>query len=223
MNVLNKISMWIKTNIIHDDKEDKESNILEYKILIVGERMVGKTSLCSRFTLNEFNLEIKPTTEIGCYTKKVTLLEQTIKLYLVDIDVNVLSNDHSYLYNDIKGAICTYDITKTKTFEKIENWVLNLKQNSSPNLPILIIGNKTDLSNLRNVDYEEGLEKANSLNCSFCETSCIESHSVKEAFKLLVAKIYYGDLGEGKKNYFKIYFTATSNEDKTEIVDKQID
>ncbi len=61
---------------------------------------------------------------------------------------------------------------------------------------------------MKNVDYEEGLDKAKSLNCEFAETTCVEVDNVKEAFKLILEKIYYNDLSEGKKNYFKIYFNS---------------
>jgi GTPase SAR1 family protein len=98
----------------------------------------------------------------------------------------------------------------------VENWILDLRQNSSLNIPIIIVGNKSDLNFLKNVDYEEGLEKANNLNCEYAETSCVDVDSVKEAFKLLIAKIYYNDLSDSKKNYFKIYFNS-------ELSDKEKD
>lgn len=207
MKLFNKLSKWIKMKFNSEDKDEKDDS-LEYKILVLGERLVGKSSICIRFTQNEFNLEIKPTTQSKCYAKSMKLFEQLIKIYIVDIDENVMSNDRSYLYSDVKGAFIVYDVTKSKTFEKVENWILDLRQNTSSNIPIVLCGNKSDLNFLRNVDYEEGLEKANNLNCEFIETSCIDLTSVKEAFKLIVAKIYFNDLPDSKKNYFKIYYQS---------------
>jgi small GTP-binding protein len=208
MNLFNKISKWVKMKFSDESGEEKDS-VIEYKILILGERLVGKSSICSRFAVNEFNLEIKPTTFTECCTKYIKLGEETIKVYLIDIDENVMKQDRSYLYADVKGALVVYDVTKSKTFEKLDNWIIDLRQNSSLNMPIVIAGNKSDLSYLKNVDYEEGLEKATNLTCEFTETSCVDSNSVIEAFKLLIAKIYYNDLSESRKNYFKIYFSSS--------------
>jgi small GTP-binding protein len=208
MNLFNKLSKWVKMKIDSYNDHEKHPNLLEYKILILGERSVGKSSIISRFAMNEFNLEIKPTTQSECYTKIVKMGEQMIKIYLIDADETVLTNDRSPLYADAKGALIVYDVTKSRTFDKVEYWILDLRQYSSLNIPIIILGNKSDLNFLKNVDYEEGLEKANSLNCEYAETSCVDVDSVKEAFKLLLAKIYYNDLSEGKKNYFKIYFNS---------------
>jgi small GTP-binding protein len=210
MNLFNKISKWIKMKFNQED-QDRDPNTMEYKILVLGERSVGKSSICMRFTLNEFNLEIKPTLQCECYTKNVKLSGQAIKIYLIDIDEHVLSNDRSHLYSDAKGVIVVYDVTKTKTFDRVDNWITDFRQNSSMNVPIMIMGNKCDLNFLKNVDSEEGLDKANCLNCEFSETSCVDTDSVKQALKLLIAKIFYNDLPETKKNYFKIYFSSGNN------------
>ncbi len=216
MNLFNKISKWVKMKFSDESGEEKDA-VIEYKILILGERLVGKSSICNRFALNEFNLEIKPTPFTECYTKYIKLGEETIKVYLIDIDENVMKQDRSYLYADVKGALIVYDVTKSKTFEKLDNWIIDLRQNSSLNIPIVIVGNKSDLSFLKNVDYEEGLEKATNLSCEYTETSCVDTSSVIEAFKLLIAKMYYNDLSESRKNYFKIYFS--SSEDGKELKD----
>jgi Ras-related protein Rab-11A len=215
MNIFNKLKKWIKMKFTLDEnKEGELSNNVEYKVLILGEKGVGKSSICNRFVYNEFNLEIKPTLQSECYTKSIKLLEHNISLYIVDIDEYVMSNDRSNLYQDVKGALIVYDITKNKSFEKLDNWVLDIRQNTSLNIPLLICGNKTDLNFLRNVDYEEGIEKANSLGCEFIEISCVDITSVKEAFKLLIAKIFFAELPESKRNYFKIYFSTKDSEEE---------
>jgi hypothetical protein len=65
---------------------------------------------------------------------------------------------------------------------------------------------------LRNVDNEEGQDKANLLGCEFSEVSCVDPNSVKDLFKLLVSKIFYAELPESKRNYFKIYFANLEKE-----------
>lgn len=222
MKLFNKISKWIKMKFVLEDVMiEKSQDALEYKILILGERSVGKSSICTRFTMNEFNLEIKPTSQPECFTKTVKLGDEVIKIYLIDIDENVMSNDRTYLYADAKGVMVVYDVTKSKTFDKVENWILDFRQKYSINIPVIIIGNKCDLNFLKNVDSEEGLEKANGLSCDFYETSCVDQDSVKEAFKNLIAKIYYHDLPESKKNYFKLCLSNTGKSEEGNIFEKE--
>ena len=120
MKIRNQIAQWMKIKHSDDDGLNDE-NVLEYKILILGEKMVGKSSICSRFSQNEFNLEIKPSTQTECYPKTVKLLDQYIRVYLIDVSSDTLKNPKSFIFSDVKGALIVYDITKTKTFDKIDD------------------------------------------------------------------------------------------------------
>ena len=215
-NSLDSLGKWIKMKFVNEN-EKLDEHSLKYKILVLGEPGVGKSSICMRFCKNEFNLEIKQTESCECYTKNLKLFENKIKLYIVDIDKNIMNSDRSHIYSEVKGALIIYDVTKPKTFEKIDNWLLDVKQNTKEDLPIFIVGNKTDLTYLRNVDTEEGLEKANLHNVEFFETSCVENVSVKELFKLLLSLIYYKELPEVKRNYFKTHFCAEAQEDQDKL------
>ena len=205
MNIVSDLSKWITTKFQPSQKDEDSS--MEYKILILGEHEVGKTSVCNRFIMNEFNLEIKPTKESECYTKNIQFFEEKLKIYIVDVDTNVMNTNHSYLYTDVKGAIVLYDVTKHKSFEKIDTWVVDMRQNISNKIPILIVGNKNDLSFFKCVHEIELKEKASSLNCDYMETSCTDADSVDKAIKFLVAKMYYLDLPENKQNYLKNYLS----------------
>ena len=93
MNIVSNLSKWIKTKFQPSQKDEDSS--MEYKILILGEHEVGKTSVCNRFIMNEFNLEIKPTKESECYTKNIQFFEEKLKIYIVDVDTNVMNTNHS--------------------------------------------------------------------------------------------------------------------------------
>ena len=71
------------------DEDIKTDNYLEYKILVLGEKMVGKSSICTRFAMNEFNLEIKPSTQCECYPKTVKLFEELIKAFHDSVNAHV--------------------------------------------------------------------------------------------------------------------------------------
>jgi small GTP-binding protein len=216
MNLFNTLGKWLKYKFTSESSDiDKDPSLIEYKILVLGERQVGKSSICTRFAINEFNLEIKPTTQSECYTRTVKIYDQLIKIYVVDIEESIMrSGDRNQIYADVKGAILVYDVTKTKTFEKVENWIIDLRQKTSLNIPIILAGNKSDLTFLKNVDYEEGLDKAETLNCEFMETSCVDLNDVKQVFQLLIAKIYFGELNDNKKQLLKEMLLNKENKEE---------
>lgn len=227
MKVFNEINQWIK---IKSTSEDENNDImgLEYKILVVGDKSVGKSSLCLRFVMNEFNLEIKASTQSECYPKTIKIFDQIIKIYLIDIESTSIKNPKSYIYSNVKGVIIIYDITKIKTFENVDQWLNEIKLHVDNTIPFLIVGNKSDLKFLRNIDYEEALEKANALNCEIREVSCIDSITVKESIKYLIAMIFYHDLPENQKEQYKKMFSNKNEKISNEIIkqddkEKEID
>ena len=179
-----------------------DNEILEYKILIVGANCSGKTSFCLRFALNEFNLEIKSSTQSECYLKTILLLDKEIKIYLIDVLAS-LNNLNKGLLKDVKGVIAIYDITKSKSFDFTEKLIKEIRQKIGNITPIILVGNKNDLKFLRDIDYEEAEEKANSLNCILKEINCVDEDSVHDIIKYLVAKIFYNDLDEIEKDNIK--------------------
>ena len=205
LSELKSIGIVIKYQNNEDLNFSPEENLLEYKILILGDHLVGKSSLCMRFTMNEFNLEIKSSDKFECYVKTVRLFDQTIKVYLIDV-CDRIKNQNKLIYNDVKGAILLYDITKNKSFENIENWKDDLVNNCGENVPFILIGNKKDLKFLRNVDNDEAVEKSNNFGCEFFETSCIDTDSVINAIKILIARIFYNDLNETQKEHYRVLF-----------------
>ena len=182
------------------NKNDKE--VIEYKLLIIGDKFTGKTSFCLRFALNEFNLEIKSSEQSGCYLKTILLLDKEIKVYLIDV-YNSIDNLNKELLKDVKGVIAIYDITKLKTFELTEKLVKEVRQKIGNIIPILLLGNKNDLKFLRDIDYDEAVEKANSLNCILKEINCVDENSVHDTIKYLVAKIFFNDLDDSEKEKIK--------------------
>ena len=199
------IKKELKLEIISqkEDNEEKNENnkfeTLEFKILIMGARHTGKTSFCLRCALNEFNLEIEPSKESKCYLKKISLFDEEIKVYL--IDAFGLKKDTIYLelLKDTKGVIVMYDITKQETYQIAEKLVNEISLNFGNNFPIVLVGNKNDLNFLREIDFEEATEKANSLNCSFREINCVDENSVHDTFKYLISKIYFNNLDDKEK------------------------
>ena len=205
------ITKKLKLKIISQDKEKEDfksktkknnDEIIEYKILIIGDHLTGKTSFCHRFALNDFNLEIKSSTQSECYLKSIILLNKEIKVYLIDV-INSINNLNEEFIKNVKGVFAIYDITKVKTFELTENLVKEVRQKIGNTVPILLLGNKNDLKFLRDIDYDEAVEKAKVLNCSIREINCVDKDSVHDSIKYLIAKIFLDDLDEKEKEELK--------------------
>ena len=194
-----KLKINCQKEELSDLKSKKNNNdIIEYKILIIGDRYTGKTSFCQRFALNEFNLEIKSTVQSECYLKTILLLNKEIRVYLIDV-----YNLNEELLKNVKGIIAIYDITKIKTFETTEKIIKEIRPTIGNTIPILLVGNKNDLKFLRDIDYDDAEEKANSLNCILKEINCVDEDSVHEIIKYLIAKIFFNDLDDGEKEKVK--------------------
>ena len=182
--------------------KNNDNEIMEYKLLIIGDKFTGKTSFCLRFALNEFNLEIKSSEQSRCYLKTILLLDKEIKVYLIDV-INSMNNLNEELLKEVKGVIAIYDITKLKTFESTEKLIKEVRQKIGNIIPILMLGNKNDLKYLRDIDYDDSIEKANSLNCILKEINCVDENSVHDTIKYLVAKIFFNDLDDIEKEKVK--------------------
>ena len=189
-----------------DKSGNNQNEILEYKILVIGDNLTGKTSFCRKFALNEFDLEIKPSIETNCFLRTVQLFDKEIKVYLLDIETIPFSpmdkEEEFELYKDSKGIIVIYDLTNYATFEKIEKFIKSAKDKGKleNNIPIILLGNKKDLKFLRNIDFAEAKEKAKYLGYELFEINCNqEEEIVFNVIKNLIAKIYFNGLSEEEK------------------------
>ena len=210
-NSLNKKKYGVKIisseeELLELNENDNNKDILEYKILIIGTNLTGKTSFCQRFTKNTFDLEINPSIETNCYLKTILLFDKEIKIFLLDIEtipISALDEEEEYeLYKEANGIIIIYDLTQYESFENIEKLINNAKKigKIEKNIPMNIIGNKNDLKFLRNVDFSEAKEKAVQLGCELFEINCNKDEDmVHNVMKNLIAKIYFNSLSKEEK------------------------
>ena len=97
---------------------------------------------------------------------------------------------HAY-YRDAVGALLVYDISSYRTFESIEEkWSRELLENADQNIVILLVGNKSDLEDRREVSYEEASEYAAQRGMAFIETSALDSSNVELAFEQVIKQIH---------------------------------
>ncbi len=163
----------------------------KYKIVFLGEQGVGKTSLITRFMYDTFDDNYQATIGIDFLSKTMYLDDKTIRLQLWDTagQERFRSLIPSYI-RDSHVAIVVYDVTNRKSFEYIDKWVEDVKmERGEENVILVIVGNKSDLVEERQVSTEEGERKTAVLNAKlFIETSTKAGFNVKTLFKK-VAKL----------------------------------
>ena len=171
-----------------------KKKIFDAQIITLGEGKVGKTSLIFRYIDDTFTLDYLSTIGIDSKVKKTKLKNgEDIKVKLFDTAGQ--ERFKSITINYIKkanGILLVYDLTDEESFKKIETWYENLSRDSNNILPIVLIGNKSDLKEDRVVSTEEGKELAKKLKIEnhFFETSCKDGENVHEAINDLVQQIY---------------------------------
>ncbi|KAL3233858.1 hypothetical protein RNJ44_03898 [Nakaseomyces bracarensis] len=166
--------------------------LTKYKIVFLGEQGVGKTSLITRFMYDTFDDNYQATIGIDFLSKTMYLDDKTIRLQLWDTagQERFRSLIPSYI-RDSRVAIVVYDITKRKSFEFIDKWIEDVKnERGEENVILCVVGNKSDLSEERQVTTEEGEKKAQLLGAKiFMETSTKAGYNVKNLFKKIAKSL----------------------------------
>ena len=170
---------------------DAEEYEMMIKVILIGDSGVGKTNIMSKFLKNQFMEESKATIGVEFGSKLFNHEGHKIKAQIWDT-----AGQEKYkaitgaYYKGSKGALVVYDITQKKTFENIEKWINDLKAAGDPKITIILIGNKNDLDDKRQVSKDQGEEKARSFGCAFLETSAYSGDNIDKAFNLMVKEIY---------------------------------
>ena len=158
------------------------------KIMVLGNSSVGKTSFILKYTEDIFrDLYIST---IGIDNKRKIIKHSNNKEYsLIFYDTAGQEKYKSISLNIIKnadGVLLIYDITKQDTFEAIASWMENIENIKGKDFPLILIGNKLDLENIRVVSPEEGKELASKYKVDFFETSNKNGTNIENACLALV-------------------------------------
>lgn len=159
-----------------------------FKIVILGEGRVGKTSLLKRYRYNKFD-------EHEASSQNATYLEKTVEDKKSGKEVKLALWDtagqerfHSLApiyYRDADGALIVYDITEPETFKRVATWVSELKVNGC-NIPVSIVGNKYDMKTQQRVSAGEAEEFARQIGATHTFASAKHNRGVEETFAALI-------------------------------------
>ena len=174
------------------DKKDNDQEVEIIKIGSLGNSDVGKTQFSKKYTNSNYNSSFNiSTVGVEFYTKEKILSNG--KKYKINIyDTAGQEKFRSLSLNSIRnydGVFLMYDITNFKSFDSISEWIKNIYEKKDENFPLILIGNKCDLKDEREVSEEEGLETAEKYKTTYFETSVKEGINVEEAIDELINKI----------------------------------
>ncbi|XP_018586117.1 ras-related protein Rab-6A isoform X2 [Scleropages formosus] len=162
----------------------------KFKLVFLGEQSVGKTSLITRFMYDSFDNTYQATIGIDFLSKTMYLEDRTIRLQLWDTagQERFRSLIPSYI-RDSAAAVVVYDITNVNSFQQTTKWIDDVRTERGSDVIIMLVGNKTDLADKRQITTEEGEQRAREQNVLFIETSAKTGYSVKQLFRRVAAAL----------------------------------
>ena len=189
---------------LSEDSKNEE----KIKIMILGNYSVGKTSFLIRFTKNKFDETYLATIGIDYIYRIINIENKLYKLMFYDTagEEKYKSIPKNHIKN-VQGIILMYDITNKKSFDSIIDWISDVKEIKGENFPMILVGNKIDLNESREVTEEMGYELAEKNQIEFFETSNKDGTNIQEAGLEIVYKI----LSETKVNNSRIERIGTAN------------
>ena len=177
--------------IIEEVESSEVKEDYKFKVVVIGDSGVGKTNLIKRFITNTFSDNSKATVGVEFITKSYKINNQIFKIELWDTaGQERYKSITAVYYKGAKGALLVYDTTSKMSFNDIDKWLAEIKDKTSNDIKLMIIGNKIDLKEFREVTNEQATEKAKTLGIPIMETSALDATNVKEAFNDLIKEMY---------------------------------
>jgi Ras-related protein Rab-6A len=156
--------------------------------VFLGDQSVGKTSIITRFMYDKFDTTYQATIGIDFISKTMYLEDRTVRLQLWDTagQERFRSLIPSYI-RDSSVAVVVYDVTNRQSFLNTARWMDEVRTERGSDVIIVLVGNKTDLVDKRQVSIEEGDSKAREFNVMFIETSAKAGFNIKVCSTVMLA------------------------------------
>ena len=205
----------------NESDNKQRQRMLEVHLITLGDGQVGKTSIIFRYIDNIFSGNYLSTIGIDVKIKKVTLSNgEEIKIKISDTAgqerFKAIASNYT---KKADGIIFVYDITSSKSFMEVENWLSEITKEGNDK-PLILLGNKCDLEEKRQISTEEGIDlsKKYGEGIKFYETSCKTGDNIEKAINDLVnqvyAKISGNNLDDNDTNNIKIDEKDVKNDKK---------
>jgi Ras-related protein Rab-6A len=161
-------------------QETSQKQIYKFKIILLGDVSVGKTSLLTYFIDNKFNEEYKATISAELKTKILNVsqnVQASLNIWDTAGNERFKSITKQY-FRDADGVILVYDIGRRESFNNIKFWMDEIENNTNKDIIIFLVGNKCDLVQKRNISFEEGEKLSKDLDVFFMEVSAKSGQNV---------------------------------------------
>lgn len=159
----------------------------EFKVILVGDCSVGKTSLLNRFVNGDFNENYNSTISVE-YKSKVIKLDKFSKAVLKIWDTAGSEKFRSVTrqyFKGSKGIILVFDLTNKDSFSHLKSWMSDIRDNAEKNSEVIVVGNKSDLDENRQVEKEEANKYAEMNNVEYYEASAKDGTNIWLIFETL--------------------------------------
>jgi len=193
-----------------------------FKVVLLGEGSVGKTSLVTRYVQNTFNERHVTTIQASFLTKRLNVDGTRVNISIWDTAGQERFHALGPIYyRESHGALLVYDITDNSSFVKVKNWVKELRSQLGKSVTLAIIGNKVDLEKSRAVNKDEALSYAQSVGAKHYDTSAKLNKGLDELFLDLTRRMLEankdGDNARGmaKKDSLLIDYEESQNDTRS--------
>ena len=183
--------------VTHQIKKTKDTEKV-FKLIVLGSAAVGKTTLVNQFLKKEHYGDYRPTLGINIATQLYRVQgfkDELIKFLIFDLAGQEFFKRVRHDY--YKGSNCcfvVYDVSRRETFDEAVNFWFKDARNELGDIPFVLIGNKIDLHEEREVSIEEGREVANNLRSSFIETSALQDINVQDTFRIVGIGLFFQNI-----------------------------
>ncbi len=172
-------------------KPAKKKPAYRFKVVVIGDGRVGKTTTLLRYVDNAFQETYLPTIGVNVSNKDISVAGKKIRLNFYDIaGQEKFKLMRRVFYEGLNGAVIMFDVTSIESFQHLENWIKDVTEAFSPKkLKGIIVGNKIDLESQRLIKKEDAEAIANKFGLNYIETSAKTGDNIKESFKVLAELI----------------------------------
>ena len=185
------------------DEENEKKYDYIFKLILIGNSCVGKSSIIQRYIQKTFNDEYTCTIGVDFFMKTLDINDNLIKLQLWDTaGTEKFKSITTGYYRGANAAFVVFDLTSRISFDSVSEWIQNYYNYSNPNSEknVVLIGNKSDLKENREISDEEINKFAINNNIKYFETSAKNGNNIEECFYYIAEKLMKDMKEKGEDN-----------------------